>query len=281
MTRLLLQTTIPRIDDDWNVERFSLLRDELASIDGVVVTARDRVANNGDDPVLKHLAASDYDQLWLLGVDGGEGLTAGDCAGITAFARRGGAILTARDHQDCGASICSIGGIGAVQYFHSRNINPDPSRRTRDDRDNTTLDWPNYHSGNNGDFQHVTPGGDDWHPLLQRGDGSAIEWFPAHPHEGDVGVPPSETAARVVATGRSQTTHRPFNLIAALDATRDHGRALAHSSFHHFADYNWDLDKGCPSFVEEAPGDELQRYPERLNDVRTYVRNAVRWLAGG
>jgi hypothetical protein len=45
---ILLQTTIPAIEDDWNVARFSLLRDHLASIKdehGVPlykVTTRDR-----------------------------------------------------------------------------------------------------------------------------------------------------------------------------------------------------------------------------------------------
>ena len=35
MTRpinILLQATIPFIDDDWNIDRFSLLRDHLASL---------------------------------------------------------------------------------------------------------------------------------------------------------------------------------------------------------------------------------------------------------
>lgn len=31
--RILLQTTIPAKKDDWNIERFSLLRDHLASIE--------------------------------------------------------------------------------------------------------------------------------------------------------------------------------------------------------------------------------------------------------
>ena len=31
-TRILLQTTIPTTEDDWNINRFSLLRDYLASL---------------------------------------------------------------------------------------------------------------------------------------------------------------------------------------------------------------------------------------------------------
>lgn len=56
------------------------------------------------------------------------------------------------------------------------------------------------------------------------------------------------------------------------------GRAVAESSFHHFADYNWDLGKGCPGFVTEPPGDGVGKHPARLDDVRSYVRNLARWL---
>ena len=31
-TKILLQTTIPRIEDDWHIGRFSLLRDFLAGL---------------------------------------------------------------------------------------------------------------------------------------------------------------------------------------------------------------------------------------------------------
>jgi hypothetical protein len=110
-----------------------------------------------------------------------------------------------------------------------------------------------------------------------------IEYFPAHPHEGAVGVPDGEESARVIATGLSQVSHRPFNLIVAFESmTDDHGnqlgRALAHSSFHHFVDYNWDISKGCPSFLLEPPGDQIQREPEKLEDIKSYVRNAAQWL---
>ncbi|MGZ4716897.1 MAG: hypothetical protein ACXWCB_09405 [Acidimicrobiales bacterium] len=46
MARILLQTTIPDIPDDWNVGRFSLLADELARA-GHEVTARNGVRYDG------------------------------------------------------------------------------------------------------------------------------------------------------------------------------------------------------------------------------------------
>jgi hypothetical protein len=112
-----------------------------------------------------------------------------------------------------------------------------------------------------------------------------VEWFPAHPHEGAVGVPEGDNSARIVATSMSQVTNRSFNLAVAFERSPDRhgnelGRAVAESSFHHFVDYNWDISMGCPSFLTEPPGDEIQRDPQRLEDVKTYVRNVASWLAG-
>jgi hypothetical protein len=286
---ILVQTTIPNVEDDWNVDRFSLLRAQLASIkngDGTPaykVTARNREVNEeGNDAVLSVLDTTDFDELWLFAVDVGEGLTAADCQGITRFRQRGGGILTTRDHADLGSSLCTLGGVGRAHFFHSRHQEPDPSRHVRDDQVTTNITWPNYHSGANGDYQKVTAV-EPVHELLRRGPG-VIEYFPAHPHEGSVGVPEDEESARVLATGLSQVTGRDFNLAVAFEGGDDShgnrlGRAVAESSFHHFVDYNWDTSKGCPTFLEEPPGDEIKRDPERLEDIKTYVSNLARWLA--
>ena len=289
--RILLQTTITATENDWTIERFSLLTDYLTSLKDQFgspiceVVARNREADtNGDDPVLSTLDSSDFDELWLFAVDTGEGLSTNDCAGITRFRQRGGGILTARDHQDLGSSLCSIGGIGGANFFHTRNPDPDTSRCEADDNETKSISWPNYHSGHNGDYQIVQPV-EPVHDLLRKPGGrDTLKYFPAHPHEGSVGVPAGELSARVIVTGRSQTTNRPFNLAVAFERTQTSGggalgRGIAESSFHHFADYNWDTDKGAPSFVEEAPGDDIKRAPENLEDIKTYVRNVASWLA--
>ncbi len=56
------------------------------------------------------------------------------------------------------------------------------------------------------------------------------------------------------------------------------GRALAASTFHHFADYNWDLDCGAPTFVTEPQGTEIKADPSRLAIFKDYVRNIATWL---
>ena len=289
--RILLQTTIPFAEDDWHIGRFSLLRNHLASLKDDVgrplyeVVVRNREPDAaGDEPVLSSLDTSDFDELWLFAIDTGDGLTVADCQGITRFRQRGGGILATRDHQDLGVSLCTLGGIGRAHFFHSKNPEPDTSRHTPDDPYTTSISWPNYHSGSNGDYQTITvktPHELMRNPASPKG---IIEFFPAHPHEGAVGVPEGEEHAQVIATGQSQVTNRPFNLVVAFESTANGhgnmlGRGVAESSFHHLVDYNWDTDSGCPSFLIEPPGDGYKRNPQALEDIKTYVGNVARWLS--
>lgn len=289
---ILVQTTIPSTEDDWCIDRFSLLRDHLASIRDnngkpiYEVTTRNRETNTeGNDVLLSVLDRTDFDELWLFAVDPGGGLSVTDCQGITRFRQRGGGIFTTRDHQDLGVSLCTLGGVGRAHFFHTKHHDPDMSRNVRDDQDNKDISWPNYHSGNNGDYQHVTPVEPVHELLLNPNNASGvIEYFPAHPHEGGVGVPEGEDHARVIAKSMSTVTQRPFNLIVAFERAIDQhgntlGRAVAESSFHHLVDYNWDTEKGCPSFLVDPPGDQIKREPEKLADIKVYVENVARWLA--
>lgn len=287
MQRILLQTTIPTPIDDWGIAAFGRLTRLLSEARGeggalmYDVTARDRATPDAPDPVLSRLADSDYDQLWLFAVDTGDGLTKEDCAGISGFRRRGGGLLVTRDHMDLGSSVCTLGGVGRAHHFHSQNPESDPERQARDDTFTTEIDWPNYHSGANGDFQEVTVSG-PVHPVLaDRGaPGGAIRYLPAHPHEGAVSAPADDPSARVIATGRSKVTGRAFNLAVAFEAGPDGGRGIAQSTFHHFCDYNWDPRDGCPSFVSEKPGDGILRVPAALADTHRYMLNAAAWLGG-
>lgn len=269
--RVLLQTTIPTIEDDWNVGRFSLLREEIARYADVV--ARDRENGpDGNDAVLANLDASDFDQLWLFAVDTGDGITKPECRAISQFRERGGNVFVTRDHQDLGVSVCNLGGIGDAHYFHSKNLDPDPANRTNDDRVTSSIQWPNYYSGPNGDVQTIAVV-DPAHPVL-----AGVATLPAHPHEGAVGAPASAPDARVVARGTSKQTGRAFNIAVAFAGGGGTGRGWAESTFHHFCDYNWDLSKGCPSFVGEPPSDAIAKHPHLLDDTKTYVRNLVAWL---
>jgi hypothetical protein len=285
--RILLQTTIPYAEDDWHIGRFSLLREHLAGMRGedglplFEVIARHRDPLGAPDSVLSTLDTSAFDALWLFAVDTGDGLTAADCQAIGRFRRRGGGLLVARDHMDLGSSVCSLGGVGAAHFFHTKNPDPDPSRRQVDDTITTDISWPNYHSGANGDFQRIEASL-PLHPVLADPDspGGAIRFLPAHPHEGAVGKPEQDASARVIATGRSKLSGRAFNLAVAFEPLPDAGPAIAESTFHHFADYNWDPSRGSPSFVSEAPGDGLAQSPEAQHSIRRYMTNLALWLVG-
>ena len=287
--RILLQTTTAPHEDDWSIDSLSLVRQVLGGLeeDGTrfEVVPRNREPGSAPDSVLSTLDRSDFDELWLFALDQGEGLTPEDCAGITRFRQRGGGILTTRDHQDMGSSLCTLGGIGAAHNFQSKNPERDSVRRAPDDLKTPTISWPNYHSGRNGDFQRIAVV-EPLHDLLLHPESPSgrIELFPSHPHEGAVSAPPGDASSRVIATGRSLTTGRSFNLAVAFDRSTDSygnrlGRGVAESSFHHFADYNWDTSKGAPSFVTEPEGTGMKTDPRALSDIHRYVRNLAFWLA--
>ncbi len=95
-----------------------------------------------------------------------------------------------------------------------------------------------------------------------------------------MGCLPDDPRVRSVVRGRSLKTGKEFDLIVAFERSREfRGRAVVESSFHHFADYNWDTSRGAPSFVSEPPGTQIRDTPGAVDDVRTYVRNATRWLS--
>jgi hypothetical protein len=278
MAKILLQTTITASPDDWDVARFSLLTAELRSV-GHEVIARNRADGVDHDPILSRLDELHFDQLWLIAVDVGDGLTAAEAYAIRRFRENGGGVLTARDHQDLGSSLAKLGSLGRVNEFHDVNVDP---ATMRDDQDNPTISWPNYHSGANGNYQPVLPD-EPVHELLRTTMTASgrIEWFPAHPHEGSVRADGQHATA--LAQGRSTATGRRFNLAVLIDGEltpdgRRMGRALAESTFHHFADYNWDLDLGAPSFVTELPGTQIKSDPSRLAIYKGYVHNITTWL---
>jgi hypothetical protein len=183
--------------------------------------------------------------------------------------------------MDLGSSVCTLGSVGDAHFFHSKHEDPDPTRNQRDDPYTTTISWPNYHSGSNGDFQEITIVGSP-HPVLRNEQSPTgyIRYLPSHPHEGGIGAPEHEDA-HVILRGRSQATDVAFNIAVAFEPGAHGGPGYAESTFHHFADFNWDPESGCPSFVGEQPGDGLKRVPEALADTHRYVLNIAAWLSSG
>ncbi|MFN2450363.1 MAG: hypothetical protein ABR508_11360 [Candidatus Baltobacteraceae bacterium] len=285
MARILLQTTIPYVEDGWHAGRFSALA-KLLEADGHDVTARNREPDaRGSDPVLTRLAATGFDELWLMAVDAGNGLAPSDVRGILTFREKGRGVLTARDHQNTGASILNLGAIGSVNNFNKYNRERDIRRLRRDDHDNALITYPNYHSGNNGDYQRIVAL-EPVHEVLRtrHSPSGVVEYFPAHPHEGALSVPEGMSFARVIATSLSTQTGRSFNLAVAIDnepSMNGHacGRAIALSTFQHLTDYNWGESDSAPSFVTEPRGTQFRDDPQRMETYKDYIRNLARWLS--
>jgi hypothetical protein len=283
---VLLQTTIPTTENDWSIARFSrlgaLLREQRDQEGNplYIVTMRDRDETGRPDSVLSTIDDSDFDELWLFAVDVGNGLHEADCEAISRFRKSGRGLLVTRDHMDLGSSVCTLGGIGKAHYFHSKQQDPDAENHRIDDPYTTYISWPNFHSGANGDFQEIEVLAPP-HPVLAdpRSPTGSIGLLPAHPHEGGVGAPGGENA-RVIARGRSKITGTSFNIAVAFEPGERGGPAIAQSTFHHFADYNWDTAAGCPSFVDEPPSDGMQRVEQAFADTRRYVLNVAAWLCG-
>jgi hypothetical protein len=283
--KVLLQTTIPYAADDWSIERFSKLAAALreqrdaSGYPLLEVTARNRDSLGAPDSILSSLDRSDFDQLWLFAVDVGNGLVEEDRRGIDAFRERGGGMLVTRDHMDLGCSVSQLAAIGPAHHFHSHNVDL-TAPAVRDDPYTLAISWPNFHSGANGDYQRVEAVA-PVHLIMTDASAphGAIEFLPSHPHEGAVSSPPGATA-RVIARGKSKVTGVAFNIAVAFEAAGSSGRAVAQSTFHHFADYNWDPRVGAPSFVDEPPGDGILRLPQALEATYRYARNVSRWLAG-
>ena len=172
--------------------------------------------------------------------------------------------MVTRDRMDLGSSICTLAGMGAAHFFHTHNQPPDPAAHVRDDPYTTEISWPNFHSSANGDYQMIVPNL-PIHPVLSDSASptGAIRYLPAHPHEGGVRAPEGMDA-RVIVTGCSKASGHTFNIAVAFADGPAGGRAIAQSTFHHFADYNWDVRAGSPSFVTEVPGDRLITSPQAV-----------------
>ncbi len=233
-SRILLQTTIPQVEDDWHIGRFSLLRDYLSGLRGeqgaplFEVVARNREQPNGPDPVLSSLDSSDFDELWLFAVDTGNGLDPADCAAIGRFRKRGGGLMITRDHMDLGSSVLLARWRrrGALFSHEAPRSGRKPAAASTMSRRADAILWPNYHSGANGDFQDirhrraapsraVTAERVGRDPPFRRSSTMKARW--ARPRM--IRPRGSSPPAKATSTGRT------FNLAVAFEALRSRRRA--------------------------------------------------------
>jgi hypothetical protein len=232
--------------------------------DGHTVVARNREPqHDGSDDVLSSLAESDFDQLWLIAVDRGNGLAPSDVRGILRFRERGSGVLTARVHQNLGASLLNLGAVGIVNNFSTYNRQADHQRLRRDDREPLRF-------SNNRKYQHIIALEPVHEILLSRKSPTGvIDYFPAL-NDGTISVPSGFPYARVIAKATSTPSGRCANAVIVIDGEpgvdgQAPGRAVAVSTFQHFEDVNWKL--------------EAEHQPFALEIYKDYICNIARWLA--
>ena len=280
--RILLQSTITDVQDDWHVGRFSLLRDHLRTVADVVARNREPDAR-GDDPVLSTLRPAEFDEVWLMAVDAGAGVSQREREGIAAFQREGGGLLTARDHQNMGMWLRQIEGVGQAHFFNQQEYcEPDVTRLCPDDRETPTISWPNYHSGRNGDFQRIVAV-EPLHDLLKAEQSASRS-------RGAVPRPPARRCRPCPCRRASRPRHRAWN------ERRDGTRLRPGGRFR--KDALGSCPRDCrvqlPSFrglqlgprtrcahVREGKHRAMESaaIPAASTTYEAYVSNAVAWLA--
>ena len=286
MANALLQITIPQSDDDWGSDRFSILRENIEigcrQQDPIATCIGQAYPTDGAaiEALHQNLSSGHYSQVWLIGADVGDAPGASFYQALEAARSQGTSIVYARDHADLGASVrncsASLQSLGQTNQFHSLDSNPDPQRPEYVNPECPGIQWPCVVTGQNGGVQLVSKMME--HPILAFKSlipGALV--IPAHPHEG-VLIPnnPNQNLllqGNYVQSGASQIS-------AVIEDQPGAGAVLAHSTFHHFADFNLDVSKGCPSFVTDPPSSQIAYNPWMLDDIRNYIRSAAAYFQG-
>jgi hypothetical protein len=279
--RALLQSTIATDPNDWCVARFSLLAEQIrqagCAIDpGFSLTVQDYPAvGPAREQLHSALAAGHYGQVWLMAPDLDNGPEPAFFSALEAAVAAGTQLVIARDHTDLGSSLLALGGclepVTQTQTFKRTwpglacdNEYANPSC--------PTIDTPCVVTGQNGAVQICRKRSD--HALLAFDTlipGHLV--LPAHPHEGV--IRPTTATQQVLLSSYSITSGRE-QITAILDEAPGRGAVLHHSTFHHFADFNLEVERGAPDFVIDPPSAQIAQSPQLLADQRAYVAAVVR-----
>ena len=286
------------------------------------VVARDR-NEGGTDGAFDDLTIGRFDALFLFGIRGEtSALTNPAWTRIARFMEAGGGVFATGDHEDLGAGMSgALPRVRAMRFW--------ASTETPDVRDNTrlTTNLPGsdrrYEFADQADahpqrlYANFAVGSDvpvlappvptsarNPHPLVRMSDGSALDVYPDHPHEGECRLPDDLTTTfdldgearaewpgngpfvafgprpRAVAytmsagngfdgSGGPKTavTPRSFISIAAYNGhVAGVGRVVTDATWHHYVNIN--LDGMRPG---EVPNPDMRR-------IERFWSNLVTWL---
>jgi hypothetical protein len=279
-SRALLQSTIAKDANDWCISRFSLLAEQIrqagAALDpAFALTVQDYPADGNARELLQgQLRQGYYGQVWLMAPDLDNGPDPAFFEALEASVAAGTQLVIATDHTDLGSSLLAMGGCLAPVTETQTFNRTWPGFACDNEYSNPAcpgIDTPCVVTGQNGGVQICRLRSN--HPLLDFKTmipGHLV--MPAHPHEGV--IRPTTPSQQVLISSYSVTSGRE-QITAILDEVPGRGAVLHHSTFHHFADYNLNVDCGAPDFVLDPPSTQIDASPQLLDDQRAYVASVV------
>lgn len=281
----LLQTTIGADADDWCIERFSLLAAQIraageAQQPGFQLLVQNHPSSAEDRLKLQNqLRSGHFEQVWLIAPDLDNGPEPAFFEALEAAVAGGTHLVLATDHTDLGSCLLQLDGclsnVGRTQTF-GRSWPDLPSDQEYANDACPAIQRPCVVTGQNGGVQICRQRLD--HPILAFDTTIAGHLIlPAHPHEGV--LQPQGPHQQVLLSSHSISSGRE-QITAVLDEEpgSSRGVVLHHSTFHHFADFNQDVSRGCPSFVLDPASDQIRHSPALLNDLKAYVQAVVGYL---
>jgi hypothetical protein len=222
----------------------------------------------------QQLRQGHYSQVWLMAPDLDNGPEPAFFEALEAAVAGGTQLVIARDHTDLGASMLAFGGcLASVTKTQTFNRSW-PGLASDNEYVNPTcpgIDTPCVVTGQNGGVQICRKRID--HSLLAFDaliPGHVV--MPAHPHEGVLRL--TADSQQVLLSSYSITSGRE-QITAILDEVPGRGAVLHHSTFHHFADFNLQVECGAPDFVLDPISKQIDESPELLSDWRAYVAAVV------
>ncbi len=254
---------------------------------------------------------SDFDQVWLFGINPGSGLPPAELTVVENYMNSGGGLFATGDHGDLGSALC--GNITRVKdmriWSNTTEVSMTGNRRNDTNRprpgDITSRYFDNQSDSVPQNILAATFGGGLPHPLLSistalRPSG-VIDIMPDHPHEGEcrpvttftvngVAVPTQIVATSYVlansttqgGAGKALTDPHSFPSISVWDGRlANAGRIVIDSTWHHFVNINLNGVGSSGSFFSnnDLPGLQSGLTNPDWIVVRQYFMNISLWMS--
>ncbi len=287
----------------------------------VTLAHRGAIINSPNPVVVNHISnfnfatsvnLSEFDQVWLFGINPNGGITTPEKNTIESYMNGGGGLFATGDHGFLGNAMCGdIVRVKDMRYWADtpsavNDVNEvSMSGRRRNDTnrpaagDATSVWFDNQSDEIPQSIGVRTFGGGEPHPLLSisprlRASG-IIDVMPDHPHEGEckpettftvngIAIPTQIIATSFVlggsttsgGNGKAQTDPHCFPSISVWDGRpANAGRIVVDSTWHHFVNINL---IGVNSNIDR-PGTQPGLNTDDFIAIRQYFMNITTWMS--